>query len=477
MQIAPGDFTAAQFTAEGSVALRGEKVDYRVISEDTVICDDAGKQTGSIFSFSYFRTDNHDATRPVAFVYNGGPGSASVWQHLGFFGPRRVKLADPVNPPATPPFELEDNPHSPLDVCDIVLIDPVETGYGRLLDPEAGKQFFGIEQDACAMAHFIEGWLTRYGRWDAPVYLAGESYGAVRNCVVANALMGGPTSPTQRLLGISVAGIIMLGSHLPTQGLLVPEPVEPAALQLPAIAATAWYYKQDGKPDLASFVEEAGRFSCEEYLPALFLGDRLSPARLQQLSERLAYFTGLPAAYFQEQRLQVSCDAFAAELLKDQGWTVGLYDSRYKLKSWPGGGLKDPVGDDAAMGQYSPVFVGAMAGPMKAELNIAFEREYKAINFAINRIWDSSLRQTPAQHLAAAMRRNRELRVMFGHGYWDLACPFSHMQYAVSQMGLPRERVEIKLYPSGHMPYLGEESAANLSRDIRAFVRSGRSDA
>lgn len=477
MKIATGDFQAAQFNAEGSVILRGEQVDYRVISEDHVLCDDAssamtaGKPIGSIFSFSYFRTNVTDGARPVLFVYNGGPGSASLWQHLGLFGPRRVKLEDPVNPPVTPPFELEDNPHSPLDVCDIVLIDPVETGYARLLDGEAGKQFFGIEADACAIAQFIEGWLTRYGRWESPLYLAGESYGTVRNCFVANALTGGPTFPARKLAGVPVAGIIMLGAHLPTGGMTVPEPVAPAALQLPTIAATAWYYGREGKPDLESFVEEARRFSYEEYLPALFLGDRLSAERRRQVSERLAYFTGLPAERFRQRQLRISCDAFAAELLKKEGLTVGLYDSRYTVKASREGGMKDPVADDAAMGQYSPAFVGALNGPLKRELNIAFGREYKAINFAINGAWDYNTQQPAAQHLAAAMRRNRDLRLMFGHGYWDLVCPFSHLEYAASQMGLPRERVQLKLYPSGHMPYLGEESAAALAHDIRTFVR------
>lgn len=470
MKMSPGEFAASRFLAEGTVVLRGKKVDYRVVSEDNVLCDDAGKTTGSIFSYSYLRHEARDARRPVVFVYNGGPGSSSVWLHLGLFAPHRVKLADPVHPPVLPPFELEDNPHSPLDVCDVVLVDPVDTGYGRLLDPEAGKQFFGIEQDACAVAHFIEGWLTRYNRWDSRIYLAGESYGTIRSCVLANTLMGGPTSPAHRLVGVSVAGIVMLGAHLPTKGVTVPEPVEPAVLQLPALAATTWYYNRDGKPDLDTFIAEAQRFACDTYLPALFLGDRLSKDDRALVNEHLAYFTGVPAAYFAEHGSQIAPDAFAAELLRDDGLTVGAYDSRYTLKTASRGGVQDPVADDAAMGQYTPAFVGAISGPLKRELNITFDREYKAINFAVNAAWDFAGQQTAGQHLAAAMRRNRDLRVLFGHGYWDLACPFSHVQYAVAHMGLPLERVELQLYPSGHMPYLGEESALALAGDLRAFI-------
>jgi carboxypeptidase C (cathepsin A) len=471
VKVSTGEFAPSRFVSEGSAVLSGNKVDFRVVCEDNVVCDDAGKALGSIFSYSYLRTDGGDAQRPAIFVYNGGPGSSSVWQHLGLFAPRRIKLEDPVNPPVLPPFELEDNPHAPLDVCDVVMIDPVETGYGRLLDPEAGKQFFGIEQDACAMAHFIEGWLTRYGRWDSRIYLAGESYGTLRSCVLASTLMGGPFSSAHRLVGISVAGILMLGAHLHTTGYAAQEPVEPAVLQLPSMAATAWYHRRDAKPELADFVEDAHQFSYEEYLPALFKGSRLGEREMAHVVERLAWFTGIPAAYFREHGLSITTGAFAIELLRDEGRAVGIYDSRYTMKNVQESGVQDPVGDDPAMGQYSPAFVGAMQGPMKRELNITFDREYKAINFAANSAWDNNLQRTPVQHLQAAMRRNRDLRVMFGQGYWDLACPIGQVRYFLSHAGLPGDRVCERLYPSGHMPYLGEESALALAADLREFIR------
>jgi carboxypeptidase C (cathepsin A) len=472
MKLSAGEFKESRFAAEGSLVLRGETVKYRVVSEDNLFCEDAGKPLGSMFSYSYFREGGGtSAQRPVVFVYNGGPGSSCVWLHLGFFAPRRVRLADPLNPPVLPPFELEDNPHSPLDVCDIVLVDPVETGYGRLLDPEAGKKFFGIEADASAFTQFIEGWLTKYRRWGSKVYLAGESYGAIRSCVLVNSLMGGPTAQVERMVGISVAGILFLGSYFPKNGYMTPESVEPAVLQLPGVAAANWYHHPAGKPDLESFVEEAYRFSYETYLPALFLGGQLCEKEFEQVAGRLAYFSGLPASYLKEHQLRISADSFAARLLKEEGITLGLYDSRYKLKNAVESGLQDPVGDDSAMGQYSPAFLGAMAGPLKEELKITFEREYKAINFSINRGWENDLKQTPLQYLLAALRRSRELRVLFGQGYWDLVCPLGQIRYAVSHMHMPAERVQVALYPSGHMPYLGEDSAAKLAGDVRAFMR------
>jgi carboxypeptidase C (cathepsin A) len=282
--------------------------------------------------------------------------------------------------------------------------------------------------------------------------------------------MGGPTSTVERLVGIPVSGIIMLGAYLQKNGYHAQDYVEPAVLHLPVIAATAWYHKRNGRPDLETFVEEAYRFSYEKYFGALFLGNRLDRAEYEQVAARLAYFTGLPAGYFHEHGLRITSDVFAGELLKEDGLAVGIYDSRYTLKNAVESGMKDPVGDDPAMGQYSPAFVGAMMGPLKQDLRITFEREYKVINFSINKIWENDLKQTPMQYLLAAMRRNPDLRVMFGQGYWDLACSSGQVRYLVSQMGMPGERILIKDYPSGHMPYLGEESAASLAGDIRGFI-------
>jgi carboxypeptidase C (cathepsin A) len=472
MKISNGEFQESHFTATGQVTLRGEPVAYEVVSEDNVLVGDDGKPAGSIFSFSYFRTGLADgAPRPVVFVYNGGPGSACIWQHLGLFGPRRVRLEDAVHPPTTPPYELDDNPHSPLDVCDIVMVDPVETGYGRLLNPEAAEQFFGIDTDANVMALFIESWLTRYKRWDSKIYLAGESYGTVRNCVLANALMAGPTSPLGRLVAISVSGILMLGPAVSTSGYIFQEGVESSVIKLPSLAAIAWYHRPAGKPDLETFVEEAYRFSYETYLKALFLGDRMGPAERDEVIRRLVCFTGLDDSYFREHDLRVSKDDFVSMLLKDEGCQVGTYDGRYKLKQLLHTAMPDVVSDDPAMGQYTPAFTGAMNGPLKIELNITFDREYKAINFAINEKWKNESQRTPLQNLLAAMRRNEDLRVFFGTGYYDLATELGGVRYTVSHMGMPAGRVVVKEYPSGHMPYLGEESATILAADIREFIR------
>jgi len=474
MNLYTGEFKESRFTSEGRVTLRGAEVAYRVVAEDTVLCGADEKPAASIFSFSYLRSGMpQGAPRPVMFVYNGGPGSASMWLHLGLFAPRRLKLDDPLNPPTTPPYSLEDNPHSPLDVCDVVLVDPVETGYGRLLNPGAADQFFGIDADANAVAVFIESWLTRHQRWDSRIYLAGESYGAVRNCMLANALMAGPTSALGRLVGISVSGILMLGATVTTGGevYVIQGGVEPSVLQLPSLAATHWYHHRDGKPALEDFVEEAWRFSHEHYLQALFLGSRMPQDGREEVMRRLAYFTGLEEGYLREHDLRIGKGDFASLLLRDEGCQVGIYDGRYKLKNAAHTAISDPVADDPAMGLYTPAFTGAMNGPLKQELNITLDREYKAINFAVNEKWKNESMRTPLQSLMAAMRRNPDLRVLFATGCFDLATDLGGVRYTVSHMGMPAERVIVREYPSGHMPYLGEESVTRLAADIRAFIR------
>lgn len=471
MKRALENFTESSFIAEGHVVIGGKTIPYTVISEDNVIHGDQGKPVGSLFTYSYFRKDiNECRNRPVIFVYNGGPGSSSIWLHLGLFGPYRVKLDDVLSPPVNPPFKIENNPYCPLDVCDIVMIDPVETGFGCLIEQDSAEQFYGYDQDALSICLVIEGWLTKYNRWASPIYLAGESYGTIRSCVLANMLTGGPNTKSGILNGISVAGIIMLGSAVSTGKELFRENVEPSVINLPAVAAVAWYHKREDKPDLETFVEEAYRFSYEQYLQALFLGDALPSEQCVKVAGSLSYYTGVDQAYFLEHGLRLTINDFSVLLLKNKGLQVGLYDGRYVLKNTFDIGTPDPVADDPAMGQYTLSFIGAMNSIVKKELGITFDRPYKAINFNVNGTWKFDSERTPLQYLLAAMRRNKEMRLFFGTGYFDLATTTGAVRYTASHMGLPSERVTVKEYPSGHMPYLGEDSVQNLARDLKAFI-------
>lgn len=471
MKLLSDSFIESQFISEGQININGTNIPYKVISEDNVITDEEGKSLGSIFSFSYFRSDIKDNTnRPVIFAFNGGPGSSSIWLHLGFLGPKRVKYDDVLNPPICTPVQIEENTHCMLDLCDIVLIDPVETGYGILIDeePETKKQFFGIEQDAYSIALFIEKWLIKYNRWDSPKFLISESYGTVRSSVLSNMLMGG--TKIGRLIGIPLNGIIMLGSALTIyEG---QQYVERSVIELPTMAATSWYHNHASKPDISTFIEESYKFSYEEYLKALFLGNSLPQDKLAEIINKLSYFTGLPMDYFVENGIRINVREFATQIMKNIGFEVGIYDGRYLLKRINSLGQPDPVADDPAMGTYTPSFIQAMNNIIKKDLNITFDRTYKAINFSINKVWEweNECNCTPIQHLKASMRRNPHMKIFFGSGYYDLCTVMGDVRYIASQICMPMERVIVKEYPSGHMPYLGEDSAKILEFDIRKFI-------
>jgi len=461
-----------RFEAQGYAITAGGRIPYRALSQEFIFLGENNQPEASIFSFSYIRSDVSEkdlAKRPVVFAFNGGPGSSCVWLHLGFMGPTRVKLECVTSPSPVPPFELEENPHCMLDICDIVMIDPVGTGYARLYNEQAEKAYYGIDEDAASIAHFIEDWLTRHDRWQSPKYIMGESYGTLRCGVLASALMGGPTSHSGRVAGIPIDGVIMLGTSF-MDGRET-EKIDPALISLPSIAATHWYHSKGQEPGIESFVEEAYEFACQEYAGALLLGNRLNSERRSAIAAKLEYFTGVPASFFHENRLRIDTKAFLEFCCKERSMEVGLYDSRYLLPRKERLGTVDPIADDGAMGQYTPAFVSAMNGPKKRELGIETDRLYNVILIKdVNSKWNYKSVRTPLESLSAAMRRNKRLRVFFGSGYYDLVTVFGYVRYLVSQDRLPMDRVVMREYASGHMPYLGEESARSLASDLRGFI-------
>jgi len=470
------EFVPSRFRAEGMVTIKGKEIPYEVISEDNVLNGENGAPAGSVFTYSYFRkdvTEEERKIRPVVFAFNGGPGSSSLWLHWGLLAPKAIRFENPTEPQQNPPYELKNNDECLLDICDVVLIDPVECGYGILLDPAAGTEFFGCDQDAASLALVIEDWLIRNDRMNAPKYIMGESYGTMRACLLANALMGGPTFPGKRDVGIAVSGMIFMGTILAVDASLHPAmdaSIENCVLHLPTLAATRYYHEPVEGKTAEEFVEEAYRFTADTYLRAIYLGNRLPEREKAEVIAKLAYFTGLDKEYFQANGLKITTQAYPKAYSDKTGKFVGIYDGRYTMPPLGTLQVPDPVADDGAMGKYTAFYTGVMSGPGKESLGITLNRPYKAINFDVNGKWNYQMMRSSLSSLEEVIRRNPKFRLLVANGMYDLCTPMGAARYAMSQIRSTPGQIEIKDYPSGHMTYVGETSLAMLNEDIRTFI-------
>lgn len=463
-----------KFETNKEAKINGQQLTYKTVCGDVPVRGTEGSLLGTMFYYSYLRTDAEDReTRPVLFAYNGGPGSSAMWLHTGLLGTKRVRLDCPTEPPAVPPYEIEENPYCLLDLCDIVMIDPLGTGYSQVLQPELAKEAYSMEQDARIFADFILKWTEENGRWNSPKYLLGESYGTMRSSILASTLMGGPTQAGAAATGMAIDGIIMMGSGImvnPNPNLWDEYGVERISLDLPTMAAVSWYFDHEGKPGLRDFVEEAYAFASDVCLPCLYKARRMGREEESNFMAKLAYYTGLSVKILKRYGHRISLGAFAGELLRDRGLEAGMYDGRFTMAlAGEKIGMADPVTDDPAMGAYTPAFRAAFA-QIAEELNIQLERDYRIIDFNVNGMWRYDGLRSPFQYLQAALRRNPQLRVMFCDGLYDLVTTVGQARYAAAHLQSREGQVIVKEYPSGHMPYIGEESGAQLAEDLRAFI-------
>lgn len=461
---------ARSFVSTHKGIFNGTALTYTVTAADTILVDSHGSPAAALFSFSYLRQGVQDVSnRPVTFVFNGGPGAASLWIHIGALGPQRVAFDDAVHPPTVGPFRVKDNPLSPLDLTDLVFIDPVGTGFSKLIGSGKPEDFYGVTEDARATAEFIVAWLTKNGRWSSPKYVIGESYGTTRVCVLAKALAGGPFGGGN-LPGVSLNGAVLLGTAIGNPG-----PEASYQTLLPTLAATAWYHGKIDKQSrsLDSVTAEAKQFAATEYGAALYAGMTLPAEQRRATARHLSALTGLPESFILDRNLRVSLGAFAEELLHDKGLQVGAYDGRFTLRS--AGNGHDPVADDPAMGQYVPGYVAAFHDYLRNNLAIPLEQPYQAIAFAdVNFKWHWGQGGQDVNHaddLAAAMRRNPAMRLLVVSGYYDLETPFSRAEYMIGHADIPVDRVTFKTYESGHMVYLGDEPTRGFVQDLRTFIQ------
>lgn len=476
----PSDSTAAEKppteTAElshHSITLNGHVLKYTATAGTVIIRDAKDQPQASVFYVAYTVDTGKPQTRPVTFLYNGGPGSSSMWLHMGSFGPMRIETASPAAT-APAPYHLVPNRDSLLDKTDLVFVDAVGTGYSRPLGKATGKDFWGVDEDVSGFARAIQRYVTINHRWNSPKFLYGESYGTTRSAALVDALQD---------KGMAFNGVILMSSIL-NYGIRMPGYDELYVGYLPSYAATAWYHdKIANKPaDLATFLAKVQAWARGPYTAALAKGQDLSPAETDTIARQLAAYTGLSETFVKEANLRIDLGRFRKELLRDQRLTVGRFDSRFTGTDADAAG-ENPDFDASSTG-ITGAFVTAFHDYMARDLHYSSKLDYRPTNGAINKDWDwkhkaaGQRRPLPlayvAGDLAHAMRTNPHLKVLSLNGYYDLATPFFNTEYDLAHMQLDpslRGNLTFGFYPSGHMIYLNTDALPKLKADLGAFYQ------
>lgn len=460
---------------EHTVTIDGRKVPYRAAAGTYTMKTDDDKAKATVFYVAYTRTGVKDpGVRPITFAFNGGPGSSSVWLHLGLLGPRRIDIGDAQDPPP-PPYRVADNPFSLLDRTDLVFIDPVSTGYSRAVPGEDPKQFHGVDEDVAAVADFIRLHTSRAQRWESPKFIAGESYGTTRAAAMSGHL--------QDRHGMYLNGVVLLSAILmfqtsPGRPLLGND--LPYALALPTFAATAWYHRRlERRPRrLRTLTDEVEAFAIGEYASFLLKGSRASKEERAEIAGRLADYTGLSIDFIERADHRIVPFRFFKELLREQRRTIGRLDTRYS------GIDADAAGEHP---EYDPSY-NVVQGPYSAAINhyvraeLAFESDlvYEALNGEAVRPWkfgeagDNRYLEV-ASTLRQAMSKNRNLRVFLASGYYDMATPYFAAEWTLDHMGLDPSlagNITTSRYEAGHMMYVHAESIRDLRSRLVEFVGS-----
>jgi len=446
----------------------GQTVAYTATAGTLVLRSATGKPRANVFFVAYTKDGVAPGTRPIAFAYNGGPGSASVFVHMGLFGPKRVQMADDGFQPA-PPYELVDNEDSILDVSDVVIIDAVSTGWSRMVDGEDGKNFHGVRQDIEAFSDFIRQYLGKFNRWASPKYLMGESYGTVRSVGVGADL--------QARHGIELNGIVLVSSVIDFSTISeAPGNELNYASFLPTYTADAWYHKRLGPElqgqELKKVLDESRKFVWGEYMTALVKGSRLNAAERKDMAAKVAKFTGLSAAFVEEANLRVSPARFRKELLRDKRLTVGRLDGRYTGLDRDAAGETqefDPS-NTAIQGAYSALFLDYAKNELKWESDLPYPTSANV------RPWqyEEGRYLNLIDSIHTAMARNPYLHYMVVNGYYDMATPFAGTEYTFDHVGFEKtyaDRISLTYYEGGHMMYIRPNMLKAVHGDVSAFVK------
>ncbi|PCJ53367.1 MAG: peptidase S10 [Planctomycetota bacterium] len=449
----------------------GVDVSYEAIAGETYLRDDDGNPTATIFSTSYIMEDVEDpTTRAVTFLWNGGPGSASVWLHMGAFGPVRVDIPSDARDDGAPPYSLIANPGTFLDLSDIVFIDPVGTGFSRPLGDAEGKDFYGVKQDAESIAQFIRLWLTEHRRWNSPKFIGGESYGTTRAAAVARELEAGfDDVALNGILLISTILDFSIENHTAGNEL-------PSLMHLPTMAATAKYHGKAGDGvALEDFVQQARDYALNEYAHALLQGNSLSDAERKAVRKKLSSFTGLSESFLDRNDLRLQPGRFQKELLREQGLTVGRLDSRYTGVDLDSAGERSD--QDPSFYGIDGAYAVAINHHLQNNLDVDIDRHYNIIG-GLGGSWDWKVPGIPfnyfnlAPWIGRAMRENQDLEVYVAAGYYDFATPFFAAEYSLNRAGIVPERLHFYYYEAGHMMYIHHPSLHKMQDDIHDFLES-----
>ena len=429
----------------------------------------SGETEARIFYIAY-TLDNPPAGRPLMFSFNGGPGSASVWLHLGALGPRRIKMMDDgMMPP--PPYQMEDNQETWLTETDLVFIDPVGTGYSRATKPEIASKFFGVNGDIESVGEFIRMYLGRSERWMSPLFLVGESYGTTRASGLSNWLFEH---------GIALNGIALVSTVMNFQTIRFADNNDlPLVLILPSYSTTAWYHKKlppaMQSKTVAQVADESRKFAANEYLPAMLHIDSLSTADRSALADKFSSLTGLSKEFIERNNFRVDLGEFNKELLRNERRTTGRLDSRFK------GIDRDAASDnpdsDPSMNAIRPPYTSAFNSYVRGELGYKSDVEYYILGGGITAPWNYNVTNQYADTsipLKDAMAKNPYMKIFVAQGYFDMATPFYAAEYTFSAMNLDpslRKNINFEYYEAGHMMYIEKNSLAKLKRDASAFIQ------
>jgi carboxypeptidase C (cathepsin A) len=464
------------FVSNHTGVFGGKTITYKATAKEIHLRNDKGEPVASIWSVAYTQEGNKDMdNRPVSFVFNGGPGSASVWLHMGMLGPQIVKTdSDATKDDGAAPYSLVENKHTLLDVTDLVFIDPVGTGFSEVIGKGKKEDFWGLNEDAASIAKFMRIWVTENKRWFSPKYVIGESFGTTRAVAVANTLEGGGQN-------MALNGLVLISQALDYAGSTsINDNITSFLTYLPSMAATAWYHKKAGKGlALETFVEECRQFTYDVYAPALYKGNLLNDIDKNNVAEKIAYFTGLDKNFIIQSNLMVLMPRFQKQLLREKGLAIGRLDGRFMGDETDDITQTPHLGDPASY-QIESAFTAALNHYYSNVLKVSMDRPYLTSNDEIYEKW--KWRTVPegkfwepwpvnvARQLGETMRRNTALKVMVASGYYDLICPFFDTEYTFARHGIVKERVIKTYYEAGHMMYLHEPDLIKLNADVRNFL-------